>query len=257
MTTQPLYRFQCDAPQCTAGAIAEKVTTTPDGWRTLTSTDHIPVPLPRSPWERSRRSNRLSYSERCRGNFRLHLCPNHHDAFNAHLPITEGMYTRPGKDPNATVSCSCGASFGWMTTLYRVASADMTGPAQYTEKAWWSHLPAELQWYASRDTDQTWVTGAALGAVKPELEQPGCPEYTQVRAELEAAQASYWTASDAVQRVRSECDAIDAEVHGQHDEDDDGMREAVRRIRAALDSPAAPACTCDGDGIRQIGCTTN
>lgn len=44
--------------------------------------------------------------------------------------------------------------------------------------------------------------------------------------------------------VRAECDAIEAEIHGQHDEDDDGMREAVRRIRAvidtALDGPAAP-----------------
>ncbi|WP_046248078.1 hypothetical protein [Streptomyces sp. MBT28] len=32
----------------------------------------------------------------------------------------------------------------------------------------------------------------------------------------------------------TECDVIEAEQHGQHDEDADGMREAVRRIRAAL-----------------------
>lgn len=32
----------------------------------------------------------------------------------------------------------------------------------------------------------------------------------------------------------AECDAIEEEVYGQHDEDDDGMREAVRRIRAVL-----------------------
>ncbi|KPC67997.1 hypothetical protein ADL27_57590 [Streptomyces sp. NRRL F-6602] len=32
----------------------------------------------------------------------------------------------------------------------------------------------------------------------------------------------------------TECDAIEAEQHGQHNEDADGMREAVRRIRAAL-----------------------
>lgn len=36
-----------------------------------------------------------------------------------------------------------------------------------------------------------------------------------------------------VERILAECDAIEAEVHGQHDEDDDGMREAVRRIREA------------------------
>lgn len=32
--------------------------------------------------------------------------------------------------------------------------------------------------------------------------------------------------------VLAECDALEAEVHGQHDEDDDGIREAVQRIRA-------------------------
>jgi hypothetical protein len=32
--------------------------------------------------------------------------------------------------------------------------------------------------------------------------------------------------------VLAECDAMEAEVAGQHDEDDDGIREAVRRIRA-------------------------
>jgi cell division septum initiation protein DivIVA len=35
-----------------------------------------------------------------------------------------------------------------------------------------------------------------------------------------------------VAAVLAECDALEAEVHGQHDEDDDGIREAVRRIRA-------------------------
>lgn len=37
-----------------------------------------------------------------------------------------------------------------------------------------------------------------------------------------------------VAAVLTECDAIEEEAHGQHDEDDDGMREAVRRIRAAV-----------------------
>lgn len=34
--------------------------------------------------------------------------------------------------------------------------------------------------------------------------------------------------------VRAECDAIETETYGQHDEDADGMREAVARIRTAL-----------------------
>jgi hypothetical protein len=40
-------------------------------------------------------------------------------------------------------------------------------------------------------------------------------------------------AESRVTAVLAECDAIEADVHGQHNEDDDGMREAVRRIRAA------------------------
>lgn len=38
--------------------------------------------------------------------------------------------------------------------------------------------------------------------------------------------------------VLAECDALEAEVHGQHDEDDDGIREAVRRIRARAQAAA-------------------
>ncbi|MFD8626650.1 hypothetical protein ACFV4E_22665 [Streptomyces hygroscopicus] len=43
-------------------------------------------------------------------------------------------------------------------------------------------------------------------------------------------------AEQRVNRILAECDAIEAEIHGQHDEDDDGMREAVRRIREAAGS---------------------
>ena len=41
-----------------------------------------------------------------------------------------------------------------------------------------------------------------------------------------------------VAAVLAECDALEAEVYGQHDEDDDGIREAVRRIRAAAQEAA-------------------
>jgi len=36
-----------------------------------------------------------------------------------------------------------------------------------------------------------------------------------------------------LEAVLAECDAIESGVYGQHDEDADGMRDAVRRIRAA------------------------
>lgn len=53
-------------------------------------------------------------------------------------------------------------------------------------------------------------------------------------------------AEAAIERVRAECTAITADVHGQHDEDDDGMRDAVHRIRTTLDQAQQPTteATC-------------
>jgi hypothetical protein len=48
-------------------------------------------------------------------------------------------------------------------------------------------------------------------------------------------------ASAALVRVLNECDRIERAVYGQRDEDDDGMREAVRRIRAAATEPLTRA----------------
>lgn len=42
-------------------------------------------------------------------------------------------------------------------------------------------------------------------------------------------------AEGRVTAVLAECNAIEEEAYGQHDEDADGMREAVRRIRAAAE----------------------
>ncbi|MCA1222437.1 hypothetical protein [Streptomyces sp. 8L] len=151
MTTEALYRFHCDAPDCDAAELRSKVTDTPDGWTKLSSTDHIPVPAKSVYPARRTRTRTLSYSEQCRGAFYLHLCPKHPAAFNAHRPITNGNYTRPGRDATANVSCSCGLHFGYTSTGWRIAAADMTGPAAHTERAWWRHLPPELRSYATRD----------------------------------------------------------------------------------------------------------
>lgn len=66
--------------------------------------------------------------------------------------------------------------------------------------------------------------------------------FEDLRAEVRRQQ-KVWDRRDRekatdLSRVVAVCDAIEAEVHGQHDEDDDGMREAVRRIRAALAAAA-------------------
>lgn len=55
----------------------------------------------------------------------------------------------------------------------------------------------------------------------------------EIVPELEKAQA-------AIERARAECKAIAHEVYGQHDEDDDGKREAVGRVIAALDGTEQP-----------------
>lgn len=153
MSTEPLHRFRCDSPHCHATAYSEKITDAPDGWRTLRSNDHIPIEkTSRYPARRPR--NTLTYSERSRGSFALHLCPAHPTAFDAHLPRTDGFRTRPGRDGMANVSCSCGISLGYTSTSYRIASADMSGPSAYTEKTWWQHLPEDLRWYAARTTEE-------------------------------------------------------------------------------------------------------
>jgi hypothetical protein len=153
VTTETVHRFRCDAPHCPTAALGESLKDVPSGWRVIKSTDHIPVPPPQPAYARGRRSNKLSYTEQCRGAFTLHLCPEHPNAFDQHLPRTDGVYTRPGRDGQAYVSCSCGMQYVLSGTGFRIASADMSGPAAYTEKAWWCHLPSELQWYAQRNAD--------------------------------------------------------------------------------------------------------
>ncbi|MGW8375415.1 hypothetical protein [Streptomyces sp. ODS28] len=57
-------------------------------------------------------------------------------------------------------------------------------------------------------------------------------------ADAEQAHARAEYAEQHIAAVRAECDVIEREQHGQHDEDADGMREAVRRIRAVLNCPS-------------------
>lgn len=151
MTTETVYRFRCDAPHCHAAVLAEDLKHVPEGWKVVKSTDHIPIPPRQLPFER-RRPRTLTYSERCRGAFTLHLCPEHPNAFDSHLPRTEGVYMRPGKDGKAYVSCSCDGMRTVLTsTGWRIAGGDGLGPSAWTENAWWRHLPSELQWYAQHD----------------------------------------------------------------------------------------------------------
>lgn len=152
MTTETVYRFRCDGPHCTASHLAEELKDVPERWRVVKSTDHIPVPTRQPAYGTRRRPQELSYTELCRGSFTLHLCPDHTTVFDAHLPRTDGTYTRPGRDGQAYVSCSCGMKYVLSGTGWRIAAADMSGPAAYTENTWWRHLPTELQWYAARNT---------------------------------------------------------------------------------------------------------
>lgn len=77
----------------------------------------------------------------------------------------------------------------------------------------YSETPVEMVVKVGEDPERFAFTLQRVGKLTPH----------QARQKAEARLAS----------VLAECDAIEAEVHGQHDEDDDGMREAVRRIRAA------------------------
>jgi hypothetical protein len=147
-----VYRLRCDAPHCLESVLINDLKQIPNAWRTIKSTDHIPVPPPQPAYGR-RKPRTLSYSEQCRGAFTLHLCPQHTAAFDTHLPRTDGVYTRPGRDGQAYVSCSCGMKYVLCGTGWRIAAADMSGPAAYTENTWWRHLPVDLKWYAARNTE--------------------------------------------------------------------------------------------------------
>lgn len=149
MTTQTLYRFRCDAPQCTEAAIGEKIGDKPPDWRTLRSTEHIEY-VETSPYPARRRQARvLSHSERCIGEFSLHLCGSHHGAFDEHLPRTDGRPGQRGRDSMVTVSCGCGARLGW-THSYITLAGRHEGPRASGEHLWWAHLPADLRWYVER-----------------------------------------------------------------------------------------------------------
>lgn len=147
MTTETLYRFRCDAPHCTESAIGENIGDKPSDWRTMGSTEHIE----KSPAPARRRQTRpLSFAERCIGEFWLHLCGAHYDAFDEHLPRTDGRPGGRGRDSAVTVSCSCGARLGWTSAVHILAGGS-GGPRRSGERLWWAHLPADLRWYADRD----------------------------------------------------------------------------------------------------------
>lgn len=150
MTTETVYRFRCDGPQCPAAALGSADgRSIPEGWTQISSTAHIrheDFPLPPIRTLRGRtRANRLSYWDAVAGQFRLHLCGDHGDAFTAHLPITNGG---PGKDAQiVNVACSCGARLPATYAMHVAGSKPSSAP----ERQWWSHLPADLQWYATRE----------------------------------------------------------------------------------------------------------
>lgn len=142
------YRVRCDAPHCAVAHVGE-TDAIPEGWRTVRSTDHHQPDLSYAVGRR-RLAQADAATARSSGWFALHLCPEDREAFDGHLPRTDGIQVRSGRDGAALVSCSCGAQLGRASTSYRMAGADVSGPGRYTEKAWWRHLPAELQQYAQR-----------------------------------------------------------------------------------------------------------
>ncbi|MFF2411782.1 hypothetical protein [Streptomyces sp. NPDC058092] len=102
---------------------------------------------------------------------------------------------------------------------------------------------------------------AALATITHETQVPDDPRVAELEQQLADADAAADhtdrtceavagrdRAEAAIERVKAECTAIVAEVYGQHDQDDDGMREAVRRIRTALGIPTGepqPDPRCD------------
>lgn len=139
MSTEIVYRLLCDAPHCPATAMAESLGEPPDGWTALRSADYMkgkPAPMV----GRGRNRRPVSGWDIGNGSFTLHLCPGHRDAFGEHRPQTVGY------PAGAAPSCAC----GWRSDLRREARMVGRKPSSTVEYAWWSHLPEELRWYATR-----------------------------------------------------------------------------------------------------------
>ncbi|TQE33111.1 hypothetical protein [Streptomyces ipomoeae] len=86
-----------------------------------------------------------------------------------------------------------------------------------------------------------WAGQTGAGHV-PAIDSPVFPRRCRPDGQRDDAQSTIASGKrDAVllAGVFAECDRLEAEVYGQHDEDADGVREAVRRIRAAAEGRRA------------------
>lgn len=143
----------CDAPNCTRSVVGVGAYgKLPDGWATIRSTAHIPDDHGRP------KRGRYSTSDRCSGSFHLTVCPDHHDAFNDHHPVTDGTPYRRGATGSAVVSCSCGHDHGH---VHSPSIGD-------TERAWRRHLPPEYRAYAERGPATGWYQPVTLVPLKSE-----------------------------------------------------------------------------------------
>ena len=153
MSTHTIWRVTCDGPHCANTGIIDTITDSPDGWRRVTSTDHLADWKPRQR-VRSASTGRSHIDQRSRwdviaGSFALHLCPDHLTVFDAHLPRTEGyaMGARE-RERRVQVGCSCGGLSTATKDLRWVGRDPM--PNGQVERTWWQHLPAGLREYATR-----------------------------------------------------------------------------------------------------------
>jgi hypothetical protein len=138
VTMVPAYVAACNAPQCPALAVLAKITDLAPGWGRMRSNDHFQPDLRESVYaSRNRRLNILTYSERSYGSFGLDLCPEHLQAFSAHVPRTDGRPGSRGGSSLAVVGCSCGYHYGYVG-------------ASGAEKTWWGHLPVDLREFTER-----------------------------------------------------------------------------------------------------------
>lgn len=154
MTTATIWRVTCDAPRCSAMTVVDKLDQLPDDWTTVSSTAHL------DGWEPGRRrksevTKRWRTDPRSRldvlsGEFWLHLCPAHPGAFAEHQPSTEGSATDRRGSRRVNVRCSCGWAGGWVDAAILLRNPGDPAPARFPERAWWKHLPANLQAYAGR-----------------------------------------------------------------------------------------------------------
>lgn len=145
---------------------------------------------------------------------------------------TAAHYAMDGLGDLAAEILADGTMLKALTVKDGVATIE-TEPARELFLALVASMRQMLDSYGAENYLETEVTAPSVSMDVRDGQNPMDAYTVTIQRRTRPTPHEFRQRADArVAAVLAECDAIENQVHGQHDEDDDGMREAVRRIRA-------------------------